>query len=248
MPTLGGGDRGRAGHHRPRAGERAGRRGQRAARRHEVVDEHHGRLRPRRWQGRGAAGVDPELPDRGAAALDGRQPGGVSCRPGMAENRDDRRGHVRPVQRARRGAGQPLHVLPTSEPGHRAAGGDRHQQHEAVPASPAAEDRQHRRGQRVAQHAHEVSASALLEGQQGGADGSGIGAGHRDRRQVRRARVRPVRPRMRQGGPAAGAERSPRAAAAGTRARQEEIGEDVDHGPTVAFGARPGKPPRQICG
>lgn len=248
MSTLGGGDRGRAGHRHPRAGERAGRRGQRAARGHEVVHEHHGGLRRGRWKGRGTTRVDPEPPDRGAAALDRRQPDRVRLRPGVAESRGDRRRDAGPAQRSGRRTGQPLHVLPTPEPRHSAAGGDRHQQHEGARSSPAPNDRQHGRRQRVAQHAGKVPPPALLEGQQGGADGPRIGAGDGDPRQARWTGVRPVRPRTRQGGPAARAERPPGAAAARTPARQEEIGEDVDHRPTVALGARPGKPPRQICG
>lgn len=244
MATTGRRQHRRGGHRNPAGQCRPGG-GQRAAGGDEVVDEQDDPVRSRR----GHRARERELARRGRRATGGAQPGGVRS----ARRRPEQK--HRPGRRA--GATQPedgrpaqsLDVLTASGPGDGRIGQDRHEPDgrpraggAAVPAHRLQHDlRQHRR-----ERTDEVAAAVLLVGDQGAAQRPVVGTGGDDRWQAGRTGVRPGRSRTAHGGATPDAERAAAAVTAGAPGRQEEVGEETDHGCDGRAPAAPvGRPDRQ---
>jgi hypothetical protein len=203
--------------------QRPGRVGQRAARRDEVVHQHHRPTgHPARRRRRG------ELAGGGPAALDRAQRRGVRPLRREAQRRHHRGRQAGPAQHPGRDGGQPEHVLAAPAAGHPARGRDRDQHQPG-----RRPELGHRRGQRPAQHAGQVTAAALLVGEQAGPGHPRVRRGDGQRGQPGRGRFGPVRPRVGQRRPAARAERAAGAGAPGAAAGQGQVGQDGEHAATV---------------
>ena len=92
-----------------------------------------------------------------------------------------------------------------------------------------AQDLEDDTGQHGGEGLGELPPPALLVRQQSAADRPVVGAGRDDRRQLRRARVRPGQSGSAHGRQAVPAERTARTAAACAVRRQQEIGNEAEH-------------------
>ena len=230
MPTLGGGDGSCAGHLDPTGPQGLGRRDQRAARRHEVVHDHpeHRVTGPEvRAQRAG-----PEFAAGQPAPVGRRQPGGVRTSGAESEDGGELRNHTPAPEGPDRHDGEPVDVLAAPTAGQRRGRGHRHQpEHGTGRAVP--DHLLHRRSQRDPEDAGEVPPGPLLVGEQGIPDRAGVVGRHRQRRQAGRLRVGPVAAGPAQGTEAPGAERAARPGTAGAPARQQQVGQDIEHAATV---------------
>ncbi len=246
VPALGGGDRGGAGDADPTGAQSMGRRGQRAAGRHEVVHDH-----PQHRVGRRRAQPDRvggELADRRPAPLDSGQLGRVrASRPEPEDAGDVGRDPV-PPQCADRNRGEPVDMLAAAAPGDRSRRGHRHQQHGALRTELASDELPHSRGESHSEDPGEVAPGPLLVGQQRIPHGTRVGSRDGQRRQAGRLGIGTVPARTAERRAAPGAERTPRLGATGAAARQKQVGQDIEHAPTVPGAPVLGKTAIPICG
>ena len=212
---------------------------------HQVVHEQHHRPRPCPPQAGRADRVGLELARGDALPLRRGQPGGVRADAGGPQHREDAGGHARAAQEAARGGRQPLDVLTAAGPRDGRLG--RHG-HQPEPPRPGAEHLGDGGGQRRGQRGGEVPAAPLLVGEQAGTGGAGVGRGDGERREAGGGRVGSVAPRGGKRGGTAGADRSPRTGAPHAATRQGQVGENGEHGTTVAAGRGRGKAGGDICG
>jgi hypothetical protein len=228
VSALGPGDRGPTSHRDPGCPQGAGGIRDRAAGGHQIVDDHDPADGPD--QLRRSTTVRGELPGRGPPALGRGQPCGVGSAGGQPEHGGHPRADPGPGEHPDRAYGETMDVLPAALPGDRPGRRDRDQPHLTRPA----QQHLHGGGERDRERTGEIPPSALLVRQQAGPGRSRVRSGHRQRRKAGRTGIRTVRARVMQSPAAPLAQRSAGIGAAGTAARQDQVGQDGVHAATVA--------------
>jgi hypothetical protein len=246
VPPLGGRDRGRDEPGHPILAQCSASRDERAARRHDVIDDHP--LHPIGGRIPCASQDGLELAGGGPASLDSGQRRGVHTSSSDAEDGRHARPDAGAAQDPRRHRGQPVDVLTAPPAGHRRGGRHRHQADDHRRPAQAAEHFAYRGRECHSQHTGQIAPGPLLVRQHGGPDRTGVGRRDSQRRQAWWVRVRPVQARVRQRGPAMTAERPPEVGAAHAAARQQQVGQDIEHAATVVPRPTSRKPLSSICG
>lgn len=239
---MGSGDRSGTGHRDSGRPQGAGGIRDRAAGGHQIVNDHHpagGSDQHRR-----SAPVRGELPGRGPPALERGQPRGVGATGGQPEHRRHPRTDPGPGEHPHGTGGETVDVLPAALPGDRPGRRHRDQPH----LFRAAQQHLDSGGERGRERAGEIPAPALLVGQQACPHRSRVRRGHRQRRKPGRTGIGTVRAGVVQGPAAPLAQRAAGIGAAGTAARQDQVGQVGVHAATVAPRRDLEKSRSGICG